>query len=118
MHRFIGALAVARAVIAGYEYIRAYGKAQEYVYDQVDQRTCRPNRRQRIGTRVPADYYYVRCVVQQLQYAGKHQRQRKHYHLRYQLAMGHIQFERLFLTQLHAIPLRKFLLNTIILGQY
>ena len=106
MHRFKGALAVAGAVIPRHQHVRTDGQAEEYVYDQVDQRAGGTHRSKGFAAGKPAHHHDVRCVVQKLQHAGQHQRQRKYHYLRYQLAVGHIQLKGFLLlsAQLHGIP--------------
>ena len=91
VHRLLGAPVVARTVVARRHHVRAHRQPQKYVDDQIDQRSRGAHRRQGLLARAAAHHDHVRRVVQKLQYARQHQRNRECRHLRYQLAARHVQ---------------------------
>ena len=91
VHRLLGAPVVTSAVVARRHHVRAHRQPQKHVDDEVDQRRRGAHRRQGLLARAAPHHDHVRRVVQKLQYARQHQRNRKRRHLWNQLPVGHVQ---------------------------
>lgn len=85
------------AVIIGHKHVGSDGQADEDVDQKVDQRTGGAHSGQRLMADKTAHYDDVSRIKQQLQDAGKHQRNCKQQDLAQQRSVTHVHFKRFFL---------------------
>ena len=80
----------AQSQITGNHHIDAHRKADQQLGEQVDDRHRAAHGSKACAAREAADYHDIRCIEQQLQNIGRHQRKAEQQNLAQQRAVGHI----------------------------